>query len=37
MSSCIKDLFAYELVKRCKCRVVDLKNNFHRKKTRKDG
>ena len=33
MSNCIKDLFDYELIKKCsKCGIVSLKSNFHKKK-----
>ena len=33
MSSCIKDLHDYELVKKCKqCEIVLLKSDFHLKK-----
>ena len=38
MSSCIKDLFDYDLVKVCsKCRIIQLKINFHNDKYSKDG
>ena len=38
MSSSIKDLFDYDLVKKCsKCEVISLKSNFHKHKTTKDG
>ena len=38
MSNCIKDLYDYELVKKCsKCGIVSLKSNFHRNKSTKDG
>ena len=32
MSNCIKDLYDYDLVKKCsKCGIVNLKSNFHKK------
>ena len=32
MSNCIKDLYEYDLVKKCsKCEIVKLKSNFHKK------
>ena len=38
MSSCIKDLFDYELIKKClKCGNISLKSNFHKDKNREDG
>ena len=38
MSSCIKDLFDYDLVKKCsKCGIVKLKSNFHKNNKSKDG
>ena len=38
MSSCIKGLFDYDLVKKCsKCGIVKLKSNFHKDKKSKDG
>ena len=38
MSNCIKDLYNYELVKKClKCGNISLKRNFHKNKNRKDG
>ena len=38
MSNCIKDLFDYDLVKKCsKCGIISLKSNFHRNKNMKDG
>ena len=38
MSTCIKDLFDYELVKKCcTCKIIFLKSNFHKDKNRKDG
>ena len=38
MSNCIKDLFDYDLVKKCcRCKNILLKSNFHRNKNRKDG
>ena len=38
MSGCIKDLYDYELVKKCsKCKTIYLKSNFHKNKNMKDG
>ena len=38
MSTCIKDLFDYNLVKvRSKCDIIQLKINFHKDNCRKDG
>ena len=38
MSNCIKDLYDYELVKKCcRCGIVSLKSNFHKNKNKKDG
>ena len=38
MSNCIKDLFDYNLVKKCsKCGIISLKSNFHNNKNMKDG
>ena len=38
MSSCIKDLFGYDLVKKCpKCGIISLKANFHKQKTTEDS
>ena len=38
MSACIKDLYDYELVKKCcKCGNVSLKSNFHKTKNMSDG
>ena len=38
MSACIKDLYDYELIKKClKCEIVKLKSNFHKNKKSKDG
>ena len=38
MSICIKDLFDYDLVKKCiKCGIVSLKSNFHKNKKSSDG
>ena len=38
MSNCIKDLYDYDLVKKCsKCGNISLKNNFHKDKNREDG
>ena len=38
MSNCIKDLYDYDLVKKCcRCGIVSLKSNFHNNKLTKDG
>ena len=38
MSACIKDLFDYDLVKKCsKCGIISLKNNFHKNNLTKGG
>ena len=38
MSSCIKDFYDYELIKKClKCGNISLKINFHKDKNREDG
>ena len=38
MSNCIKDLYDYDLVKKCsKCGIVSLKSNFHKNKLTKSG
>ena len=38
MSNCIKDLFDYDLVKKCsKCEIVSLKGNFYKDRTTRDG
>ena len=38
MSSCIKDFYDYDLVKKClKCGDISLKSNFPRDKTKTDG
>ena len=38
MSNCIKDLFDYDLVKKCcRCKIISLKSNFHKNKLTKDG
>ena len=38
MSNCIKDLFDYDLVKKCcRCKIISLKSNFHKNKLSKDG
>ena len=31
MSNCIKDLYEYNLIKKCKYGIVSLKSNFHKK------
>ena len=37
MSSSIKELFDFSLVKRLKCKTIGLKTNFHRDIINKDG
>ena len=38
MSNCIKDIFDYDLVKKCsKCKIVKLKSNFHKRSKSSDG
>ena len=38
MSNCIKDLFDYDLVKKCcRCKNILLKSTFNKNKTKKDG
>ena len=38
MSNCIKDLYDYDLVKKCsKCGIISLKSNFHKNKNMIDG
>ena len=38
MSNCIKDLFDYNLVKKCcRCKNILLKSNFNKNKTKRDG
>ena len=38
MTTCIKDLFDYDLVKKRRvCGIISLKSNFHKNKNRKDG
>ena len=38
MSNCIKDLYDYDLVKKClKCGNISLKSNFHKNRNSKDG
>ena len=38
MSSCIKDLYEYDLIKKCsKCGIISLKSNFHKNKKMNDG
>ena len=38
MSSCIRDLYDYELVKKCsKCGILPLKSNFHKNENMNDG
>ena len=38
MSNCIKDLYDYNLIKKCsKCGIISLKSNFHKNKKSSDG
>ena len=38
MSNCIKDLYDYNLIKKCsKCGIVKLESNFHKNKKSSDG
>ena len=38
MSSCIKELYDYEVVKKCsKCKNILLNSNFHKNKNMSDG
>ena len=38
MSNCIKDLYDYDLIKKCsRCKNILLKSNFHKDNKRKDG
>ena len=38
MSNCIKDLYDYDLVKKCSnCRIISLKSNFNKYNTKNDG
>ena len=38
MSSCIKDLYDYNLVKNCsKCGIISLESNFHKNENMSDG
>ena len=38
MSNCIKDLYDYDLIKKCcRCGIISLKSNFHKNKKSKDG
>ena len=38
MSSCFAELNDYELVKKCRvCKIISLKSNFYKIKTKKDG
>ena len=38
MSSCIKELYDYDLVNKCsKCEILSLKSNFHKDENRQDG
>ena len=38
MSNCIKDLYDYDLIKKCsKCAIISLKSNFHKDITKNEG
>ena len=38
MSTCIKDLYDYELIKKCcRCGILSLKSNFYKDKTNRNG
>ena len=38
MSTCIKDLYDYDLFKKCsKCGIISLKINFHKVRKKNDG
>ena len=38
MSRCIKDLYSYDLIKKCsKCEIISSKSNFHKNKNMNDG
>ena len=38
MSNCIKELYDYDLVKKCSiCEIISLKSNFHKNKNMNDG
>ena len=38
MSTCNKELYVYDLVKKCsKCRIISLKSDFQKKSKSKDG
>ena len=38
MSGCIKDLYDYDLVKKCRvCKHISLKSSFYKTKTKRDG
>ena len=38
MSTCIKNLYDYDLVKKCsKCGIISLKSNFFKNKNMNDG
>ena len=38
MSNCVKDLYDYDLGKKCSnCEIISLKSNFHKVKTKNDG
>ena len=37
MSNCIKDLYDYDLIKKCcRCGIISMKSNFHKNKKSKD-
>ena len=38
MNSCFKELYDYDLVKKCsKCGIISLKSNFYKDSIKKDG
>ena len=38
MTACIKDLYYYKMVRKCRvCKNISLKSNFYKNKTKKDG
>ena len=38
MSNCIREIFDYDLVKKCcRCEIISLKSNFHKNKKSSDG
>ena len=38
MSNCVKEVYDYDLIKKCSnCGIISLKSNFHKDKKRTDG